>query len=220
VHVNNKVGDTPRNENNMHIRLDAEVTNAKETRKLGIEIGDFIAFDSGFEFTDTGFIKSHFLDDKAGCAAIIKAMLDLGASALKKLPVMFFFSNFEEVGHGACAGFPESINELLVVDMGVVGTGVAGDEYSVSICVKDSSGPYDYELRQKLVKLARDNKIRFKPDVFPFYGSDGSSALRAGLDARVGLIGPGVSASHGNERTHLKGMQATCDLLMQYLQQI
>lgn len=217
VHVNNKAAETPRNEETMHIRLDAEVSTQQQTKKLGIEIGDFIAFDSGFEFTGSGFVKSHFLDDKAGCACMIQAFQQLGSAALKKLPVTFFFSNYEEVGHGASAGLPASIKELLVVDMGVVGNGVAGDEFSVSICVKDSSGPYDLDLRNRLIKLAKTNRINYKPDVFPFYGSDGSAALRAGVDAKVGLIGPGVSASHGNERTHLKGLQATTDLLNAYL---
>lgn len=217
AHVNHKASESPRNESTMHIRLDAEVKSAKDTKKLGIEVGDFIAFDPGFEFTETGFVKSHFLDDKAGCAAMIYSFLELGAKALTKIPVMYFFSNYEEVGHGACAGLPDTLTELLIVDMGVVGDGVAGDEYSVSICVKDSSGPYDFELRNKLVALARKGKIDFKPDVFPFYGSDGSAALRAGLDAKVGLIGPGVSASHGNERTHLKGLIATSKLVISYL---
>ncbi len=217
AHVNNKASEAARTEQTMHVRLDAEVKNAKDTEKLGIQVGDFIAFDAGFEYTDTGFIKSHFLDDKAGCAAMIDAFLTLGAKALKKIPVMFFFSNYEEVGHGACAGIPDSVKEFLVVDMGVVGDGVAGDEQSVSICVKDSSGPYDYPLRLKLTELARKARLPYKLDVFPFYGSDGSAALRAGYDIRVGLIGPGVSASHGNERTHVKGLRATRDLVVAYL---
>lgn len=217
AHVNNKVSEAARTEQTMHVRLDAEVKNSRDTEKLGIQVGDFIAFDAGFEYTETGFIKSHFLDDKAGCAAMIDAFLTLGARALKKIPVMFFFSNYEEVGHGACAGIPESVREFLVVDMGVVGDGVSGDEQSVSICVKDSSGPYDYNLRLKLTELARKARLPYKLDVFPFYGSDGSAALRAGYDIRVGLIGPGVSASHGNERTHVKGLRATRDLVVAYL---
>lgn len=217
AHVNNKASEACRNDQSMHIRLDAEVSNAKDTEKLGIQVGDFVSFDAGFEYTETGFIKSHFLDDKAGCAAIIDAMLTLGSKALDKLSVMFFFSNYEEVGHGACAGIADSVKELLVVDMGVVGDGVTGNEQSVSICVKDSSGPYDYNLRLRLTDLARKAKLPYKLDVFPFYGSDGSAALRAGYDLRVGLIGPGVSASHGNERTHIKGLNATRDLVISYL---
>ena len=220
AHVNNKASEEIRSEQSMHIRIDAEVNSAEETKKLGIQIGDFIAFDAGFEYTDTGFIKSHFLDDKAGCAAMIDAALSIGSKALQKLPVMFFFSNYEEVGHGACAGIPETVKELLVVDMGVVGCGTAGDESSVSICVKDSSGPYDYDMRLRLASLAAKNRLPYKLDVFPFYGSDGSAALRAGHDLRVGLIGPGVSASHGNERTHLKGLRATRDLILAYLKTI
>ncbi len=216
-HVNRKANSEERTEQSMHIRLDAEVRSAKDTKALGINVGDFIAFDSGFEFTETGFIKSRFLDDKAGCAAMIDVFLTLGAKALEKIPVMFFFSSHEEVGHGASFGIPDSVEELLVVDMGVVGDGVAGDEYSVSICAKDSQTPYDYELRQHLTRLAKKKKIPYQVDVFPLYGSDGTVALTAGKDLRVGLIGPGVSASHGNERTHVKAMNATKDLILEYL---
>jgi putative aminopeptidase FrvX len=106
---------------------------------------------------------------------------------------------------------------MLVVDMGVVGDKVQGDESSASICVKDSSGPYDYAMRCKLAELAKRNSIPYKLDVFPHYGSDGSAALAAGHDLRVALIGPGVSASHGMERTHLKGLLAARDLLLAYI---
>ena len=217
VHVNNKAEQEIRTEENMHIRVDAEVYKEEETKALGIQPGDFVAFESGFEYTETGFIKSHFLDDKAGSTAIIDAILTLGAEKLSKIPVMFFFSNYEEVGHGACAGIPDSVEELLVVDMGVVGQKVTGRETSVSICAKDSSGPYDYFMRKRLVSLAQKNNIPYKIDIFPHYGSDGSAALKAGHDIRVGLIGPGVAASHGNERTHIKGIQAARDLLIAYL---
>ncbi len=217
AHVNNRACEEVRTDLNMHIRLDAEVSCANDTASLGIQVGDFAAFDAGFEYTDTGFVKSHFLDDKAGCAAMLDAMLTLGSRELAKIPVMFFFSNFEEVGHGAAAGIPDTVEELLVVDMGVVGSGVTGNEQCVSICVKDSSGPYDYKMRLKLAALADKKKLPYKLDVFPFYGSDGSAALRAGYDLRVGLIGPGVSASHGNERTHIKGLRATRDLILAFL---
>lgn len=217
THVNRKAEETVRTEENMHIRVDAEVESKKDTLALGIMPGDFIAFESGFEYTETGFVKSHFLDDKAGTSAIIDAILTLGAEKLNELPVMFFFSNYEEVGHGACAGIPDSVKELLVVDMGVVGKDVTGTETAVSICAKDSSGPYDYHFRKHLTELAIKNNIPYKIDIFPYYGSDGSAALKAGYDIRVGLIGPGVAASHGNERTHLKGITAARDLLLAYI---
>lgn len=217
AHVNKAAESTERKADSMHIRLDAETRSKADTQKLGIGIGDYILFDARFQYTDTGFIKSHFLDDKAGSAAMIDAMLTLGAKELKKLPVAFFFSTYEEVGHGACAGLPHTAQEMLVVDMGVVGTDVEGDEYSVSICVKDSTGPYDYDFRCRLQSLAKAKKIPHQLDVFPFYGSDGSVALRAGYNLRVGLIGPGVSASHGMERTHIRGLMATRDLLLAYL---
>lgn len=218
AHVNPEAGKTERKPESMHIRLDAVVRSKQETRDLGLEIGDFICFDTRFEYTDTGFIKSRFLDDRAGCAVMIDTFLTMGRETLEQLPVAFFFSNYEEVGHGACAGFPNSIEEMLVVDMGVVGDQVDGDELAVSICPKDSSGPYDYDLRCELVQLARTGKIPYKIDVFPYYGSDGSAALRAGHNIRVGLIGPGVSASHGMERTHETGLIATRDLVLAWLE--
>ncbi len=219
AHVNDEAEKTVRKAENMHIRLDAEVKKKEDTEALGIAIGDFIFFDPRFEFTETGYIKSRFLDDKAGSAAMLDAMLTLGAEKLKTIPVAFFFSNYEEVGHGAASGLPETAVEMLVADMGVVGEKVEGDESSVSICVKDSTGPYDYAMRCKLTELAARNKIPHKLDVFPHYGSDGSIALIAGYDIRVGLIGPGVSASHGMERTHLKGLNATRDLMLAYIRE-
>jgi len=217
AHVNPEVRSAKREMKSMCVRLDAETGSVKNLEKLGICIGDFVFFDPRFELTDTGFIKSRFLDDKACSAAMLDIVLKHG-SALKNRSVGFYFSNFEEVGHGATSGIPESAKELLVADMGVVGDGVAGDEYHVSICAKDSSGPYDHGMRRRLVSLAKKNRIPYKVDIFPYYGSDGSAALAAGYDIRVALIGPGVSASHGVERTHTKGLKATKDLILAYIE--
>jgi putative aminopeptidase FrvX len=216
AHVNRDAGSTERKQENMHIRLDAEVEKREDTESLGIRTGDFICFDPRLEVTATGFVKSRFLDDKAACAAMADAMLGLGAAGCSGASVCFFFTNFEEVGHGASAGVPPSCRRMLVADMGVVGDRVAGAETAVSICVKDANGPYDVGMREDLARLAGERGIPFRLDVFPFYGSDGHAALAAGHDIRVALIGPGVSASHGMERTHLKGLTATRDLILAY----
>ncbi len=213
AHVNREAGTTERKQENMHIRLDAEVTCRRDVEALGIRTGDFVCFDPRFEVTETGFVKSRFLDDKAGCAAMADAMLSLGAAGMNSARACLFFTNFEEVGHGASAGIPSSVRRMLVTDMGVVGEKVDGVETAVSICVKDSNGPYDYGLRCRLVELAEAGGIPYRLDVFPFYGSDGHAAQAAGHDIRVALIGPGVSASHGMERTHVRGLRATRDLI-------
>ena len=135
----------------------------------------------------------------------------------KNIPMELFFSTYEEVGYGGTVGYSATVNDLLVIDMGVLGNDCEGNEQSCSICAKDSSGPYDYSFRKKLVTLADKNKIPYKIDVYPFYGSDGSAALRAGKDYRVGLIGPGVAASHGVERAHKKGIEATIRLCLAYI---
>ncbi|MGJ8654808.1 MAG: M42 family metallopeptidase [Akkermansiaceae bacterium] len=215
-HTNNKRESTPRSISNMHIRLDQEVYNRQDIDKLGICIGDIICLDVNYQEMDSGFIKSRFLDNKAGCFILLqlaKQYID------QNIPVEIFFSNYEEVGHGGTCGYSPTITDLLVIDMGVLGDACEGNEVSCSICAKDSTGPYDYRMRQTLVKLAKENNIPYKQDVYPFYGSDGSAALRAGNDMRVGLIGPGVAASHSTERTHKKAIQATTNLCQAYIQQ-
>ncbi|AEC52293.1 hypothetical protein PNA2_1378 [Pyrococcus sp. NA2] len=217
LHVNREIGKKERKEENMYIRLDELVEKKEDTEKLGIRPGDFIAFDPKFEYVN-GFIKAHFLDDKASVAVLLDLIIDL-KDELDKLPIAFFFSPYEEVGHGGSAGYPKSTKELLVVDMGVVGEGVSGKETKVSIAAKDTTGPYDYEMTTRLIEIAEERNIPYVVDVFPYYGSDGSAALRAGWDFRVALIGPGVHASHGMERTHVKGLLATKDLIRAYIEE-
>ncbi len=216
VHANNEKEKTERSIKSMHIRVDAEVYSKDDVEKLGIGVGDIICVDVKYQELESGYIKSRFLDNKAGCYVLFELARRLKKQG-KEMPVEIFFSNYEEVGHGGTVGYSPSVKELLVIDMGVLGDDCQGNEVSCSICAKDSSGPYDYEFRKKLVDLANKNNIPYKVDVYPFYGSDGSAALRAGNDFKVALIGMGVAASHGTERTHKKGIEATIDLCMAYM---
>jgi putative aminopeptidase FrvX len=217
-HVNKNVRTEKRELDKMSVRLDELVTSARDIEKLGIEVGDFIFYDNRFEYTGSGFIKSRFLDDKACAAVMIELIKELSSNKSKfDKNVGFYFSNYEEVGHGACAGIPDSAEELLVLDMAVIGVGCNGKEDAVSICVKDSTGPYDFIVTSKLKLLAQKHRVKYVTDIYPHYGSDGSAALAAGYDLRVGLIGPGVSASHGVERTHRKGLEETYRLALLYI---
>ena len=218
-HSNNDIGSTERKLENMHIRLDEEVYSKRDTEELGIRNGDIVCFDTRYQELSSGYIKSRFMDNKAGCYVLFEVARRLKKNNIQA-PIELFFSNYEEVGHGGSSGFSASIEELLVIDMGVVGKACEGNEVSCSICAKDRTGPYDYHFRNKLVQLAERKNIPFKLDIYPFYGSDGSAALRAGLDAKVALIGPGVAASHGVERTHKKGIEATIDLCLAYIDEI
>ena len=210
-------GETPRNDAHMEVRIDARTTSEKETRELGINIGDCVAFDPRVEVTSR-FIRSRFLDDKACVAnlvAAIKSMAEAGRSPERS--VYFLISNYEEVGHGAAAGIPSDVAELISVDMAVVGEGQESDEFHVTLCIKDSGGPYHFELNNKLRALAEKNNIPYKTDVYPFYGSDGEAFWRAGGDVALSLIGPGIDASHNYERAHMDGLNATTNWIMAYL---
>jgi putative aminopeptidase FrvX len=212
-----KVKDTKRDAETMEVRLDARTVSAEETRQLGIEVGDFVAFDPRVEVTN-GFIRSRHLDDKACVAAIAAAVKALHDAGLKpKQHTTLHFSNYEEVGHGAAAGFPDDLAELVTVDMAAMGEGQTSDEFHATLCVKDSGGPYHYSLNQRMRQLAEEYKIPYKVDIYPHYGSDGEAYWRAGGDVAVSLIGPGVDASHSYERTHLDGLVATTNWIIAYL---
>jgi putative aminopeptidase FrvX len=211
------VNKTVRSEDTMEVRLDARTTNAAETEALGIGVGDFVAFDPRVEITN-GFVRSRHLDDKACVANIIyalKALLDAGLKP--KVTTVLHISNYEEVGHGAAAGIPAEVTELISVDMAAVGDGQASDEFHATLCVKDSGGPYHHGLGLRLRDLAEDYEIPYKVDIYPYYGSDGEAFWRAGGDVAVALIGPGVDASHNYERTHTEALEATTRWCLAYM---
>jgi putative aminopeptidase FrvX len=219
VHVYKEAGKLERNQQNIEVRIDEKVHNAEDVRQLGIEVGDFISFNPRVEITPSGFIKSRHLDDKASVAILIQLIKRISNEKMA-LPYTthFLISNNEEIGYGGNSNIPSKTVEYLAVDMGAIGDGQTTDEFTVSICAKDSSGPYHYGLRKKLVEIARKNNIEYKVDIYPYYGSDASAAIRAGHDIVHGLIGPGIDASHAFERTHSSSLEHTASLLYYYVQ--
>lgn len=209
---------TERNTNNMEIRIDENVNSTEGVEKLGIQVGDFISFDPRVKVTNSGYIKSRHLDDKAGVISVIGMARFLVENKITPAyTTNFFISTYEEVGHGASASIPQNTFEFIAVDMAAPGDGQTSDEFSVTICAKDSSGPYDLDVKRRLVNLCKENNINYKIDIYPYYGSDGSAALRSGYDFKVGLIGPGVDASHSFERTHKDAIVETIKLGITYI---
>lgn len=217
-HVNRDLPKIERKAETMEVRLDARTSSADDTARLGIGVGDFIFLDPRVEAGEAGFIRSRHLDDKAGVAAIYGALMALRDAGLRPAQdISILIANYEEVGHGGSAGFPPDLAELLAIDMGALGDGQTGDEFSVSICAKDSTGPYHPLMMNKLRRLADAHSIPYRVDIYPFYGSDGSAYWHAGGAARVGLIGPGVDASHGYERTHRDSIQHSAHLIAHWM---
>jgi putative aminopeptidase FrvX len=217
VHVYTDVKDTKRDAENMEVRLDARTTNAEETQNLGIEVGDFVAFDPRVERTN-GFVRSRHLDDKACAAVLVAALQALQTAGLQPAhTTCILFSNFEEVGHGGAAEIPASVEEFVAVDMAAIGEGQASDEYHATLCLKDSGGPYHAGLSQKLRGLAEAYGIPYKVDIYPNYGSDATAYWHAGGPAAAALIGPGVDSSHHYERTHHDALLATTQWVLAYL---
>ncbi len=218
VHVNREAGTAKRNDSTIEVVVDEKVNSIDDLKKLNIRAGDFISFDARTIVTENGFIKSRHLDDKAS-AGILLTFAELVKDKVIELKrkVYLVFTTYEEVGHGGSAGLPEGIVEMISVDMGAVGDDLTTDEFTVSICAKDSNGPYDYEVTSELIDIAEKEKLNFAVDIYPYYGSDAGASINAGYDIKHGLIGPGVFASHGYERTHKEGLENTLNLLIGYL---
>jgi len=219
VHVYQKMGEIKRDDDHMEVRIDAVTKSLADTKALGIEVGDFVSFEPRAELAGDGFLKSRHLDDKASVGILLYLIKQLKEQNIT-LPYTthFLISNNEEIGYGGNSNIPAETVEYLAVDMGAIGDGQTTDEYSVSICAKDSSGPYHYGLRQHLVELAKKHDVDYRVDIYPYYGSDASAAIRAGFDIVHGLIGPGIDASHAFERTHISSIEHAANLLWHYMQ--
>lgn len=218
VHVNREYHSAKREYGGMEAVIDEEVNCRADVEELGILPGDVVCFEPRTRVTPSGYIKSRFLDDKLSVAILIELAAQAAAGEVPlKRRVWEHITVFEEVGHGGSASVPEGVSEAISVDMGCVGDGLVCDERKVSICAKDSGGPYHYEVVSALIEAARRGGADFAVDVYPHYGSDVEATLRGGHDLRHGLIGPGVYASHGYERSHRKGVCNTLRLLAAYL---
>ena len=219
VHVNGSYGDTKREYAAMEVVLDEDVSSAEDTRKLGIEVGDYVCFAPRTRRTASGYLKSRFLDDKLSVGILLgfaKYLADNHITPARK--TYAHITVYEEVGHGGSASVPAGVTEAISVDMGCVGEGLSCTERQVSICAKDSGGPYSYEVVGKLIDAAKQTGADYAVDVYPHYGSDVEATLRSGHDLRHGLIGAGVYASHGYERSHMDGVYNTLKVLQGYLE--
>ena len=218
VHVNGDYSSAKRDWNSVEIVLDENVSSAKDTRELGIEVGDIVCFDPRTRRTASGYLKSRFLDDKLSVGILLGFAKYLADNKIvPERRVWAHVTVYEEVGHGGCASVPAGITEAISVDMGCVGNGLQCTERQVSICAKDSGGPYSYEVVGKLIEAAKKTDADYAVDIYPFYGSDVEATLRSGVDIRHGLIGAGVYASHGYERSHIDGVMNTLKVLCGYL---
>lgn len=218
VHVNGSYNDTKRSFDTMEVVLDEDTASPEQTRALGIEVGDIVCFDPRTRRTASGYLKSRFLDDKLSVGIVLgfaKYLRDNGITPSRKVYV--HVTVYEEVGHGGCASVPAGVTEAISVDMGCVGDGLSCTEKQVSICAKDSGGPYNYDITTRLIEAAKKTGADYAVDVYPYYGSDVEATLKAGFDIRHGLIGAGVYASHGYERSHIDGVYNTLKVLCGYL---
>ena len=217
VHVNGSYNDSKRSFDTTEILLDADISSGDDAKKLGIQVGDIVCFDPRTRRTESGYLKSRFLDDKLSVGILLgfaKYLSDQKITLSRRTYV--HITVYEEVGHGGSGSVPAGVTEAIAVDMGCVGDGLQCTEKQVSICAKDSGGPYSYEIVGKLIEAGKASGADYAVDVYPYYGSDVEATLRAGFDIRHGLIGPGVYASHGYERSHIDGVYNTLKLLAAY----
>lgn len=218
IHVNGEYNDIKRSFDTCEVVIDEDVKSEEDTKKLGISVGDIVCFEPNTRVTKSGYIKSRFLDDKLSVGIILALAKFIKDEKIEiSRPLYSHITVFEEVGHGGCASVPDCVTEAISVDMGCVGDGLSCTERQVSICAKDSGGPYSYEIVKGLIEAAKKAGADYAVDVYPHYGSDVEATLSAGYDIKHGLIGAGVYASHGYERSHRDGALNTMKLLLEYI---
>lgn len=214
---NEEIDTQPVGWDHVEIRVDAFARDRKDLRKLGIDIGDIVAIDPGTELLDNGFVVSRHLDNKAGVAVMLAALKALReAEVVPPVDIWWLFSIAEEVGVGASSLLTHDIASMVTVDNGTTAPGQNSDEFGVTISMADQTGPFDYHLTKKLVRLCREHDIRHQKDVFRYYRSDSASAIEAGADVRTALITFGVDASHGYERIHMHALRSLAELITAY----
>ena len=219
IHVNGDYSNAKRTFDTTEVVLDEVVNSATDTRALGIEVGDIVCFDPRTRRTTSGYLKSRFLDDKLSVGILLGFAKYLADNKIvPERRTWVHVTVYEEVGHGGSGSVPAGITEAISVDMGCVGDGLQCTERECSICAKDSGGPYSYEVVGKLIAAAKTEGAKYAVDVYPYYGSDVEATLRSGVDIRHGLIGAGVYASHGYERSHIEGVYNTLLVLKGYLE--
>ena len=218
VHVNKDYSSASRTFDATEVVLDEQVNSCEDAKKLGIQVGDIVCFDPRTRRTASGYLKSRFLDDKLSVGILLGFAKYIADNRITlSRPTYVHITVYEEVGHGGSGSVPAGVTEAISVDMGCVGNGLSCTEQQVSICAKDSGGPYSYEIVGKLIAAAQKTSADYAVDVYPYYGSDVEATLRAGFDIRHGLIGAGVYASHGYERSHILGVYNTLKVLCGYL---
>ncbi len=217
VHMFKEQARAARTEDNMIVILDEPVNSAEEVRNLGIRNGDIIDVQPRCRFTENGYIKSRYIDDKACVACVLTALKFMQEQGLKPLfRTLFAFPYSEEVGTGGTYVPPE-VSEVIAMDIGLIGPGLEGSDRKVSICAKDATVHYDYRLTSRLIRLAEDNNLPYAVDVYNSYGTDARAALTGGCDLRAAVFGMGTYGTHGVERTHMDAVNATTALLLSYL---
>lgn len=206
-----------RNDDTVFVLLDEPVKTEAEVRALGVRHGDYVSIEPRLTVTENGYVKSRFIDNKAAMAcafAVLKALKDSGEKP--QYTTMFAFSFYEEIGFGGIVVPPE-ISEYVAVDIAILGPDADGSEQAVTICAKDATMPYDYDLTNRLIAAAERHSCDYAVDLFFRYGSDAGQAIKGGNDVRAAAFGMGVYSSHGVERTHLSGIENTARLMLAYV---
>jgi len=217
VHVFPDARTLPRNDETMYILLDEPVSTKAEVQALGIRNGDIVHIAPACEFTEKGYLKSRFIDDKAAIAcafAVVKWLTEHGCKP--KYRTLISVPYREEIGQGG-RYVPEEVEEYIALDIGLIGPQHEGDERKVSICTKDKNGPYDYQLINRLIGYAEKAEVDYVLDVFFNYSTDGNSAVRGGNNLRAAAFGMACWCSHGRERTHIDGLTGTAALMLAYV---
>lgn len=201
----------------VELRLEEAVFNAEDVRRLGIEIGDFIALDSQPDVLENGYIVGRSLDNKAGTAAVLEFLRHAVADDIDVTHDTYvLFTVTETTGGGMGNAILPEVSELLTVDFESVKPTEKSPFKRVTLASGDASGPYDYHLTEHLHQLAVAGDIPLQQKYLQAFHSDAAAALVAGHDVRTAVIAYAGDASHSVERTHIESLTNVVRMLEAY----